>query len=112
MIYHIAEKSLWKLAKTAGIYEPESLSAEGFIHCCTEDLFPQVVNFYFKGRADLVLLEVDDMKLKAEVRWEKEGPHKFPHIYGALDVDAVVREADLELNKDGLFDFPFKRVLH
>jgi uncharacterized protein (DUF952 family) len=40
----------------------------------------------FAGRDDLVLLEIDPALAHAELRWE-EG---FPHLYGPLEVEAVV----------------------
>lgn len=112
MIYHILTKTEWSLAKSSGRYEPESLVAEGFIHCCTEETFAQVANFYFKGRPELVLLEIDETRLAKPVQWEPVGEHKFPHIYGALDVSAVVRVADIVTDADGIFQFPFRPVLH
>ena len=41
---------------------------------------------WFPGRHDLVLLEIDPQLLNAEVRWEGG----FPHLYGPLDVAAVL----------------------
>ena len=40
----------------------------------------------FVGRDDLVLLEIDTDRLSAELRWE-DG---FPHLYGPLELEAVV----------------------
>ena len=112
MIYHICKKSEWVLAKTAGSYEPESLLGEGFIHCSTDKQFEQVANFYFKDVPDLVALEIDEERLKAPLKWEAVGENQFPHIYGPLEVHAVVREAELVLGASGTLEFPFKPVLH
>jgi len=113
VIYHITTKAEWTLAKAAGIYEPESLLADGYVHCVNSQLFEQVANFYYKNRADLIVLEIDEDKLKVEVRWEETGgPQAFPHIYGPIEVAAVVQTAALSANADGLFEFPFKPVLH
>jgi uncharacterized protein (DUF952 family) len=37
-----------------------------------------------------VLLELDDAKLKAELRWESADNDLFPHLYGPLNLDAIV----------------------
>lgn len=39
-----------------------------------------------------MLLEIETERLAAEVRWEdSEGTgEKFPHVYGAVDVSAVI----------------------
>lgn len=111
-IYHVTTQAEWRSAYAAGVYQPESLSTEGYVHCCTEEFFVHVANFHFKNRQGLVLLEIDPEKLTADLRWEDVDGHKFPHVYGPITVDAVVREVDLVPNSDGLFEFPFKPVLH
>ena len=112
MIYHILPKAEWLEAKARGTYEPESVSIEGFIHCSTEQQFDQVANFYFKGHHHLVVIEIDDKKVADRLKWESVGSQKFPHIYGPLDVHEVLREADLIEGEEGLFEFPFKPVVH
>lgn len=112
MIYHITTKAEWLLSKTEGIYKPESLQTEGFIHCSTRVQVEQIANFYFKGAKDLILLEIDEEKLNVEVKWEGEGSQKFPHIYGPLPVHCVVRDVAWVESENGLFEFPLTQVLH
>jgi uncharacterized protein (DUF952 family) len=44
--------------------------------------------------SDLVLLEIDEASLTSEVIVEQLGaaPEAFPHIYGCIDIAAVVTE--------------------
>ncbi len=100
------------LARTSGTYSPESLHTEGYIHCATQAQVEQVANFYYKGHKNLMLLEINEEKLKVEVKWEGEEHQKFPHIYGSIEIHVVEREVDWQENEQGLFEFPFKRVLH
>ena len=94
MIYHILRRSDWDAARQAGMYEPESLRSEGFIHCSTAGQTPGTVTRYFGGEADLILLGIDELRLAAPLRWEHPSNDRagelFPHIYGALNLDAVV----------------------
>jgi uncharacterized protein (DUF952 family) len=116
MIYHITSRSAWNEARQRGDYRAESLETEGFIHCSTqEQVLPVAENFY-KGQKDLLLLVVEPALLSADLRWEppaggapppgvREGD-LFPHVYGPINLDAVVKVFDLEANPDGQFGFP------
>jgi uncharacterized protein (DUF952 family) len=53
----------------------------------------------------LLLLEIDPDALGVQVRHEGEG-ELFPHVYGAIPLDAVVRVAPLERDAAGAFAFP------
>lgn len=104
MIFHILKKSEWQEAVIRGVYEPASLRHEGFIHCSTIEQTAATVSRFFRGQTDLVLLNIDPQRLAAELRYEPPADPKddradqlFPHIYGPLNLDAVVRVADLPL---------------
>jgi uncharacterized protein (DUF952 family) len=60
IIYHLTGASDWERAKAAGELRPESLVAEGFIHCSgNEEQALRVVTRLYAGRSDLMLLDVD-----------------------------------------------------
>lgn len=61
---------------------------------------------FYRGMADLVLLELDPDRLGAPVVAEEvEGTgEKFPHLYGQLDIAAVIAERVYEARADGTFD--------
>ena len=47
---------------------------------------------YYKNQADLLLLHIDETKLTAVLKYElvPSVSEEFPHIHGALNLDAVV----------------------
>ncbi|RMH01777.1 MAG: DUF952 domain-containing protein [Chloroflexi bacterium] len=108
MIYHIIQKVAWETAVAAGSYQPASLHNEGFIHCSTRDqiLFP--ANELYRGQTDLMLLCIDTNRVTAPVVYEDcyETGMEFPHIYGPLNLDAVVQVVDFPPNDDGTFTLP------
>ena len=111
LILHIVEKQAWRKAKQQNIYAPQSLHSEGFIHCSTPETVVEVANHLFRGQSGLLLLCIDLDKVEAQVLFERVGNQErwiFPHIYGALNVDAVVREVEFEPNAYGLFTLPTK----
>ncbi|MBL8232737.1 MAG: DUF952 domain-containing protein [Bryobacterales bacterium] len=89
MILHVTSRAAWLAAQHDGAYRGDTLATEGFIHCCLPRQLDHVLRSYFQGRTDLVVLEIDEAAVGPEIRWEGE-IDRFPHIYGALNTDAVV----------------------
>lgn len=108
-IYHITARADWVSAQTSGRYAADSLASEGFIHCSTAAQVIATANRIFRGRRDLVLLGIDSARVKPEIRYEnlEGGTQLFPHIYGALTVEAVVAVHDFPPSADGSFALPF-----
>lgn len=98
-IYHLADPDLWAQAAPSGSYTQSSrdltLAEQGFIHCSDRHQWPVVRGaFYGDVASDLVLLEIDPGLLDAPLVREVGNPttgEEFPHLYGPLNVSAVVR---------------------
>ncbi|MCL0059713.1 DUF952 domain-containing protein [Dehalococcoidia bacterium] len=108
LILHIAKRNDWEKARSSGSYRADTLESQGFIHCSTPEQVIRVANFLLRGQDDLVLLCIDSKKLGAEIRMENlEGGDKlFPHVYGPLNVEAVVKVVDFKPQTDGTFVLP------
>jgi len=92
MIYHSITTADWTLALKNGVYSPASIEKQGFIHCSMLDQLVSITNLVFSARPDLIILEIDEKKVTAKVVHEDlKGHGRFPHIYGALNLDAVVK---------------------
>lgn len=103
MIFHVVTATDWqKAVQTAGpgpqgpvggqgFYEAVSLAAEGFIHTSKAEQVPGVLERYYKGQNDLLLLHIDETKLTAPLKYELAPSvnEEFPHIYGRLNIDAI-----------------------
>lgn len=91
-ILHITDTATWNMAEVKGIYEMDALSDMGFIHCCLPGQAASVLTRWFQDTAGLLALEIDPQKLKSRVIYEnlEGGEELFPHIYGPINLDAVV----------------------
>jgi uncharacterized protein (DUF952 family) len=111
-IYHIAEASSWERAGQDGSYRQSTvgrtIDEEGFIHCSYARQVEAVANNFYRGRSDLVLLVIDPARVEAEIREEAggDGRERFPHIFGPLNLDAVVEVRPFACGADGLFRTP------
>ena len=98
------------LAVARESYAPVSLENEGFIHCSTLAQVIDTANRFYRGQYDLVVLHIDESRLKAELKYEapammhgESAGELFPHLHGELNVDAVVRMVELPCEVDGSF---------
>lgn len=107
-IYHITTKENWSKAQAQGSYTFCSLDTEGFIHCSTPEQFLDTANRIFKGKSGLLLLEIDETKVGSEIKYEnlEGGSEDFPHIYGPLEIDAVLQVFEFVAGSDGEFVSP------
>jgi uncharacterized protein (DUF952 family) len=93
MIYHVVTEANWQNALLQGFYEAESLAKEGFIHTSKAEQVAGVLERYYQNQSNLFLLHIDERKLTAPLKYELAPSvnEEFPHIYGRLNVDAVIK---------------------
>ena len=98
-IYHIVLPEIWEQVRSEPLYRHESLAAEGFIHCSYEHQLDGVIGRYYAGHDELVVLTIDTDKLAARLVAEPStGGEIYPHIYGPLNMSAVVDAETRKLN--------------
>lgn len=95
IIYHLAFCADWKVGLAAGEYRAPSLAEEGFIHASgDEEQMLRVAARLFAGRTDLLVLDVDTGKLPEDsplIREPARSGEIYPHVYGPINPDSVVR---------------------
>jgi uncharacterized protein (DUF952 family) len=116
MIVHLTSEPAWERAAAAGELRAESLDEEGFVHCSTPDQIVGVAERFYDHQADLLLLYLEVDRLNAPVRWEapahpdgstsRDDRDLFPHVYGVINLDAVVHVVPLPLADDGSYRWP------
>ena len=106
IILHITQREQWKQAKLVQVYRGDTLDSEGFIHCSTPLQVIKVANNFFPNQQGLLLLCIDSDKVQAEIRYEGLEGELFPHVYGPLNIDAVLKVLDFDPGEDGLFKMP------
>ncbi|AKH81607.1 glutathione S-transferase [Streptomyces sp. CNQ-509] len=98
-LWHITERARWEAARRTGVYEQSTrgrtLAEEGYIHCSLPHQLAPVAQALYGTRPeeDPVVLVIDAGRLSAPVRFEaaEPGGEEFPHVYGPIPADAVVR---------------------
>jgi len=81
--------------------------ADGYIHMSTAAQLDETVAKHFAGQDDLHIVAVDLSVLGEALAWEaSRGGALFPHLYGALTLDAVIAYGPLEREDDGSIRLP------
>jgi release factor glutamine methyltransferase len=103
LILHLCQREEWLKAQNQGVFSSKSLEQEGFIHCSQPEQILQVANHFYHGIPDLILLWIEPELITSEIRWEMADNTLFPHIYGPIDLKAVIRTTDLKPEVDGYY---------
>ena len=95
-IYKILTEDEWSQAFTIGYVETALDKEDGFIHFSTSKQLPLTLELYFKDSKKLILLQVDEEKIKDKIIYERSNSNdragKFPHLYDKFNIDAVLNK--------------------
>jgi uncharacterized protein (DUF952 family) len=103
LILHLCQQEDWLGAQQQGVYTSLSLENEGFIHCSQPEQILQVANRFYHGQNSMLVLWIDPQKLSAQVRWESADGEVFPHVYGPINLGAVIGTTQIVAGLDGIF---------
>jgi uncharacterized protein (DUF952 family) len=96
MIYHVTSSQRWQRSLAEGEHTESTrgveLADEGFIHCSTDAQLGPVLQRFYADATDLVILHIDEALLNAPLVVEQlpGAPEAFPHVYGPINISAVV----------------------
>ena len=101
LVYKVLRASEWREAQARGAIAGSADDLrDGFIHLSTRGQLQGTLARHFGGETGLVVLEIASDRLNDGLRWEpsRDGA-LFPHFYGVLPLDAVVRTMEGEVAK-------------
>lgn len=91
LIYHICTQASWQAQNNAPEYIHSSLEEENFIHCSEEHQIQGVLERYFEGQKNLILLTIDKSKVQPKIQYDNApNGEDYPHIYGPINKNAIV----------------------
>jgi uncharacterized protein (DUF952 family) len=113
-IFHLTERSAWVAAQQAGEYRISTrgqlLDEVGFVHCALVHQLAGVAERYYGDLSDdeLVVLVLDETAIPASVIYESVVPdgERFPHVYGPLPLDSVLRATPVQRDEAGRLVMP------
>jgi uncharacterized protein (DUF952 family) len=104
LIYHIALPEHLEQAQAAGVYTMSTrdvtIAQEGYMHASFENQVDGTFERYYRDVPNACVLVIDTGRViasgvKVIVEQLGSAPAAFPHIYGVLPVDCIVRVRSL-----------------
>ncbi|TWU09731.1 DUF952 domain-containing protein [Allorhodopirellula heiligendammensis] len=102
-IYVLMPPATLRQATDSGIYAPESLASEKFIHASPSDQLTRIANKYYSNNDTVYVAVVCKTKVTAPIKWEPATGGIYPHIYGELNMDAVEKTMTFLKQEDNTF---------
>jgi uncharacterized protein (DUF952 family) len=104
---HLVPKAYFESLDPRQDYTPSDFARDGFIHCTdSPEEMAHVANALYKSNLDPhYYLYIDKTSVRASVRYDDAG-RKYPHIYGALNRDAIVAVREARRDAQGSFLTP------
>lgn len=94
IIHHLALPDDWAAARESGEYRISTRGATldevGFIHGATAEQVAGVRERYYADLDELVLLTIETDLLTSPWQLDEVGDQWFLHVYGPINLDAVV----------------------
>lgn len=90
-IYVLMSPETLRESTRSGIFAPESLATEKFIHASSANQLTRIANKYYRDNDTVHVAVVRKTKVTAPIKWEPATGGLYPHIYGELNMDAVER---------------------
>ncbi len=105
--YHLVPKAFFDSLDPQSDYAPSDFARDGFIHCTDAPAeMERVANrFYRAVQGPHYYLYIDKARVRAPIRYEDAG-RLYPHIYGALNRDAIITVRPARRLDDGTFLAP------
>lgn len=105
--YKLVDRADWDAARAAGAYAGSAVDlADGYVHMSTAAQVVETAARHYRGRDDLVMVEVDLTALGEALKWEvSRGGDLFPHLYAPLPFTAALAERSLSVDADGVMRF-------
>ncbi|MBI5034397.1 MAG: DUF952 domain-containing protein [Chloroflexi bacterium] len=107
LTFHLVPQAYYDSLDQQVDYVPELFAHDGFIHCTdgADEMVRTANRYYQSNTAPHYYLYIDKARVRPPIRYDAE-PHIYPHIYGALNRDAIIAVRSAKRNADGSFLSP------
>jgi uncharacterized protein (DUF952 family) len=101
---HLVPEATWEGHDPSTPYLPAAYVQDGFVHCTDgdEEMVAVANRFYRDDPQPFLLLTVDLDRTGSQWRFDEPGS-PYPHVYGPIDLAAVMEVRRMDRAMDGTF---------
>ncbi|HRA46718.1 MAG TPA: DUF952 domain-containing protein [Thermomicrobiales bacterium] len=103
-MFHLVTREDWSQQSGQAEYLPAAFTNDGFIHCTDgeENVIAVGNRYYTADPRSYICLVLDPVLIKAPVKYE-DPARIYPHIYGPLNLNAVIGYRVVVRDDEGVF---------
>jgi hypothetical protein len=107
LTFHLVPQKYFDARDPNADYVPRDFARDGFIHCTDgAEEMARTANRYYKSNTEAhYYLYIDKARVRAPIRYD-DAARVYPHIYGALNRDAILAVRVARRKSDGTFLTP------
>lgn len=102
-IYVLMSPETLRESTESGVFAPESLQTEKFVHASPANQLTRIANKYYTANDTVHVAVVRKTKVTAPIKWEPATAGIYPHIYGELNMDSVEQVVTFYIGEDETF---------
>ena len=102
-IYVLMSPETLRESTESGVFAPESLQTEKFVHASPVNQLTRIANKYYTANDTVHVAVVRKTKVTAPIKWEPASAGIYPHIYGELNMDSVEQVVTFYIGEDETF---------
>ena len=102
-IYVLMSPETLRESTESGVFAPESLQTEKFVHASPVNQLTRIANKYYTANDTVHVAVVRKTKVTAPIKWEPATAGIYPHIYGELNMDSVEQIMTFYIGEDEAF---------
>lgn len=108
ILFTVIEKQQWKSLTETGKFRPSTLDDFGYIECIAENDLEKYLNEQEGEHTEYMLVLIDRLRIKDSIKTISDNNISKIHIFGELDLDAIIDKIKLKRDDKKRFSFKVK----
>tara|TARA_R100000908_G_scaffold65406_1_gene55763 strand:- start:27181 stop:27528 length:348 start_codon:yes stop_codon:yes gene_type:complete len=101
LLFAAVTQDEWRSISNAGTFSNTSMEEEEYVWCFEGNEAEKVVNHYFEGEEELLLILLDPLRIQSPFKRIKKDGFQIIEIQEGISLDVVIDRIKLKPDKEG-----------